>query len=437
MPNLLPATRKKPSFVKTDTGNQPKTIQKIPGTTGSLVKQNNPIGTATVTCNALNVRQGPGINYSRIGGLTNGKTVSVYEAKDGWLKIGYGTGYGYICQKYTDFKSQDPVSTDNPPSGPETQDPVPTDPVTPEDPGTNDPGTQDPIDSTTSDWKQDLVNAGNISADEIYEGSENLEYGHEKINGAWSGNHQIVVGGLIKTGAARNVSAVKTLQALLNRALKDTGLKSVSGVDAGGALSIDGQWGRNTATHLMYFIDMAGYTFGDYVVPYTVKCDANIWKDLRDKKPLNVERLTKPDADPSTLVEIPNTGGHKIVKGGDAAFTQMLADSGKSFGIISSFRAFSSHGMEAAGMSGKSGQLELFTYRVAGSDDSAAAMPTHELTGGSGKHMLGRALDLNGDYGWAKENGAEYGFTGITGETWHVNFDPNVWANSKKNPKNK
>ena len=74
------------------------------GSKGNLVKMDDPIGTCTVTCGALNVRNGAGTNYARIGGLTHGKTVQVYEYTDGWLRIGYGTGYGWIASKYTDYK---------------------------------------------------------------------------------------------------------------------------------------------------------------------------------------------------------------------------------------------------------------------------------------------------------------------------------------------
>lgn len=72
---------------------------------GELIqKQDNPIGTATVTCNSLNVRSGAGANYPRIGGLTKGKSVQVYESSGGWLKIAYGSGFGWISAKYTDYK---------------------------------------------------------------------------------------------------------------------------------------------------------------------------------------------------------------------------------------------------------------------------------------------------------------------------------------------
>ncbi len=70
--------------------------------------QADPIGTAKVTANALNVREGAGTNYARIGGLTKGKEVQVYEENNGWLKIAYGTGYGWISKTYTDYKTPEP-----------------------------------------------------------------------------------------------------------------------------------------------------------------------------------------------------------------------------------------------------------------------------------------------------------------------------------------
>ena len=72
--------------------------------TGGPQKLDDPIGNCKVTCAALNVRSGPGANYPRIGGLTKGKAVSVYEVQNGWLKVNYGTKYGWIDSKYTDFK---------------------------------------------------------------------------------------------------------------------------------------------------------------------------------------------------------------------------------------------------------------------------------------------------------------------------------------------
>ena len=102
--------------------------------------------------------------------------------------------------------------------------------------------------------------------------------------------------------------------------------------------------------------------------------------------------------------------------------------SGIDFGINSSFRAFSSHGMAAAGIPHKSGQLELFALRVADKSTSDAAQPT--LESGVGSHMTGMALDLAGGYDWVKSHGETYGFTNFPGEVWHFDFNPEVW---KKN----
>lgn len=73
--------------------------------TAEKQKQADPIGTGKVTCNALNVRSGAGTSFARIGGLTKGKEFSVYEEKDGWLKIQYGSDMGWISKQYTDYKT--------------------------------------------------------------------------------------------------------------------------------------------------------------------------------------------------------------------------------------------------------------------------------------------------------------------------------------------
>ncbi len=75
---------------------------------GNIQKQDDPIGSGKVTCSSLNVRNGAGTNFDRIGGLTNGKSFQVFEEKDGWLKIQYGSGFGWISKKYTDYKTPEP-----------------------------------------------------------------------------------------------------------------------------------------------------------------------------------------------------------------------------------------------------------------------------------------------------------------------------------------
>lgn len=59
-------------------------------------------GKASVTAsNGLNVRSGAGTQYSKIGALANGTTVSFSAEQNGWLKINYSNKTGYICKEYT------------------------------------------------------------------------------------------------------------------------------------------------------------------------------------------------------------------------------------------------------------------------------------------------------------------------------------------------
>lgn len=59
------------------------------------------IKTGTVTANVLNVRKGAGISYSKIGSLTRGTIIQIQErASNGWYKIKYNDGYGYVSEKY-------------------------------------------------------------------------------------------------------------------------------------------------------------------------------------------------------------------------------------------------------------------------------------------------------------------------------------------------
>ena len=59
------------------------------------------INKGTVTSNsALNVRSGAGTSYSKLGSLAKGSTVEIVETKNGWHKIKYGNGYGYVSAEY-------------------------------------------------------------------------------------------------------------------------------------------------------------------------------------------------------------------------------------------------------------------------------------------------------------------------------------------------
>ncbi|MCB5942858.1 SH3 domain-containing protein, partial [bacterium 210820-DFI.6.52] len=56
--------------------------------------------TGIVTASTLNVRSGYGSSYSKIGTLSNGAKVEIVESKDGWHKIKYNGGYGYVSGDY-------------------------------------------------------------------------------------------------------------------------------------------------------------------------------------------------------------------------------------------------------------------------------------------------------------------------------------------------
>lgn len=55
---------------------------------------------ARVTASTLNVREGAGTDYSRIGQLSCGGVVTVLEQLDGWSKITSGSITGYVSSEY-------------------------------------------------------------------------------------------------------------------------------------------------------------------------------------------------------------------------------------------------------------------------------------------------------------------------------------------------
>ena len=55
---------------------------------------------ARVTASALNVRTGPSTSYAKLGQLLSGTYVDPLESQNGWYKIGYNGGYGWICADY-------------------------------------------------------------------------------------------------------------------------------------------------------------------------------------------------------------------------------------------------------------------------------------------------------------------------------------------------
>lgn len=56
--------------------------------------------TGYVTADALNVRSGAGTSYSRLGLLYKGNSVSILGSSNGWYKISYGNGAGYVSAEY-------------------------------------------------------------------------------------------------------------------------------------------------------------------------------------------------------------------------------------------------------------------------------------------------------------------------------------------------
>ena len=59
------------------------------------------VKTGTVNTKSLNVRKGAGTSYSKIGCLSKGTKVNIVsKLSNGWYKIKYKNGYGYVSGKY-------------------------------------------------------------------------------------------------------------------------------------------------------------------------------------------------------------------------------------------------------------------------------------------------------------------------------------------------
>ena len=56
--------------------------------------------TGTITANSLNVRSGASTSYSILGVLSKGKVVTIYGESNGWYKISYNGGYGWVSKTY-------------------------------------------------------------------------------------------------------------------------------------------------------------------------------------------------------------------------------------------------------------------------------------------------------------------------------------------------
>lgn len=60
---------------------------------------------AYVTCDVLNVRDGAGVKHNKLGTVTKGMELKVSGESNGWLKIQYGSGTGWVCKDYTTTKA--------------------------------------------------------------------------------------------------------------------------------------------------------------------------------------------------------------------------------------------------------------------------------------------------------------------------------------------
>lgn len=67
-----------------------------------VAKNNATITTYYVKTNGANltVRSGPSTSYTSLGKLSNGTAVSVYSISNGWAKIKFGNGTGYVSSAY-------------------------------------------------------------------------------------------------------------------------------------------------------------------------------------------------------------------------------------------------------------------------------------------------------------------------------------------------
>ena len=70
------------------------------------VNNRSAVRTGVVTATALHVRSKADASSASLGGLSKGDKVEIVDtASNGWYKIKYKTGYGYVSNKYVDVIS--------------------------------------------------------------------------------------------------------------------------------------------------------------------------------------------------------------------------------------------------------------------------------------------------------------------------------------------
>ncbi|WP_373598175.1 N-acetylmuramoyl-L-alanine amidase [Paraclostridium bifermentans] len=65
-----------------------------------------------INTDTLNVRSGYGTSYPKIGVLNGGDKVEIVESQNGWHKIKYNGGYGYVSGRYIAIDEKVPVFSD-------------------------------------------------------------------------------------------------------------------------------------------------------------------------------------------------------------------------------------------------------------------------------------------------------------------------------------
>ncbi|APH15702.1 CHAP domain protein [Clostridium sporogenes] len=70
------------------------------------------IKTSKVSCSSLNVRNNPSLSSAVIGGVSKNQTVSIISESNGWSKIKYGSGIGYVSSQYL-YDGNNTISSGN------------------------------------------------------------------------------------------------------------------------------------------------------------------------------------------------------------------------------------------------------------------------------------------------------------------------------------
>lgn len=280
----------------------------------------------------------------------------------------------------------------------------PADPK-PADPKPAEPKPEEPVGgpAVTGDWQEYLRSQG---VTDIYTGTDT-----------------------VSIGSHGNKKAIRTLQGLLNRSLAGT-ISSSARADSRKitqTLELDGGWGLNTLTHLMYYQLSRGYWSGQVSSDKVGRCDKQMWNDLRSGKgaSYNLNASYGYSSGKSlgevNLETISGYGSKGLIKsGGKQNFINMSQahqDAGRGkLKISSSFRAMTTQATQSKGID-NSGQIELYALYKVGIGNLAS-------TPGYSNHQHGGALDLSGfSHSWLVNNAKKYKFSGISSEDWHWNYN--------------